>query len=310
MIEITGDVFICHASEDKDEIVRPLANTLKKEGISCWLDEAEILWGDSITEKINEGLTKPLFVIVVLSKNFLSKKYPQRELNAILNIEASTGEVKVLPLIVGNKKTKQDIFKKYPLINDKYYLTWDGRVEHIISELKKRLSKFKKNTQTIDEPAHIPTIEYKAAYIPKVKKKFTQLEKDRFLKKSFNTIKSYFKDALSELESRYTQIETDFTEVNNLKFTSKVYVNGEARCQCIIWIGGMGSSNSIGYYEGPLSIGNDNSYNEMISVEDDGFDLYLKFLMGYPLSQSGDRKFSPDEAAELLWKRFTNPLER
>jgi hypothetical protein len=51
------DVFICHASENKDDVVRPLVQALSEAGVSCWYDEAEIQWGDSITPKVNEGLT-------------------------------------------------------------------------------------------------------------------------------------------------------------------------------------------------------------------------------------------------------------
>ena len=48
-------IFICHASEDKDEIVCPMVEALSQAGISCWYDEAQIGWGDSITKKVNEG---------------------------------------------------------------------------------------------------------------------------------------------------------------------------------------------------------------------------------------------------------------
>ena len=75
---------------------------MKKNGISYWLDKAQINWGDSLTDKVNEGLADSKYVIVVLSNNFLAKRWPQRELNSVLNIEASTGEVKILPLIIGD----------------------------------------------------------------------------------------------------------------------------------------------------------------------------------------------------------------
>ena len=67
------DVFLCHATEDKKEIVRPLCEHLSVAGISCWHDEAEIQWGDSITERINKGLLVSRYVVVVLSPAFLSK---------------------------------------------------------------------------------------------------------------------------------------------------------------------------------------------------------------------------------------------
>jgi len=84
------DVFICHASEDKPEIIKPLVASFEREGISYWYDEVEIKWGHSIPDKINEGLRISRYVIVVISKSFLSKNWPKRELNSALNIEAST----------------------------------------------------------------------------------------------------------------------------------------------------------------------------------------------------------------------------
>ncbi len=89
------EIFICHAGEDKSDIVKPICEALIKSRISVWLDEAEIKWGDSITQKVNDGLRRSRFVIVVLSPSFLKKNWPQRELNSVLNIEASTGEVRV-----------------------------------------------------------------------------------------------------------------------------------------------------------------------------------------------------------------------
>src|SRR5262245_27902206 len=103
------DVFLCHAREDKVEVVRPLATAFEMVGISYWLDEAEIRWGDSITQKVNQGLSISDYVIVVLSTSFLGKKWPQRELYAALNIEASSGEVKALPLLVGSDAEKEAI---------------------------------------------------------------------------------------------------------------------------------------------------------------------------------------------------------
>lgn len=50
------DIFLCHASEDKLKVVKPLVAALNEAGISYWYDEAEIKWGDSVIQKVNEGL--------------------------------------------------------------------------------------------------------------------------------------------------------------------------------------------------------------------------------------------------------------
>lgn len=133
---IMKDIFLCHASEDKANVVRPLSQALIDANISCWLDEAEIYWGDSITKKINHGLANSRFVIVVLSEAFLSKNWPKYELNAMLNIEASSGEVKLLPLLVGSNQ----VLQKLPLLNDKLYLVWNNNSTPIVQALAQRLS--------------------------------------------------------------------------------------------------------------------------------------------------------------------------
>src|SRR5262245_17579059 len=75
------DVFLCHASPDKDSYVRPLARELNARGVSFWLDEAEIAWGASITPKINQGLGTSRYVLVFLSEAFLERNWPQTELS-------------------------------------------------------------------------------------------------------------------------------------------------------------------------------------------------------------------------------------
>lgn len=62
------------------------------------------------------------------------------ELNAVLNIEASTGEVRVLPLLVGSYAQQKEILEAYPLLNDKKYLPWDGDLRKIVEAMFVRLS--------------------------------------------------------------------------------------------------------------------------------------------------------------------------
>ncbi len=135
------DVFICHASKDKEEVVTPMVGAFTQAGITCWYDEAEIKWGDSITRKVNEGLGVSRYVIVVLSEAFIERNWPQRELSALLNTEASTGEVKVLPVLVGSERQRSEILNKYPLLNDKRYISWDGDLGGVVDALCRRLNK-------------------------------------------------------------------------------------------------------------------------------------------------------------------------
>ncbi len=133
------DVFLCHASEDKGSVLTPLREALDSAGISYWFDEAEVEWGDSVTEQVNRGLVLSRFVIVVLSEHFVGKPWPEREFNAALNLESTTGDVKVLPLIVGDDESVKEVIGAYPLLNDKLYLRWKDSGESVVRALRNRL---------------------------------------------------------------------------------------------------------------------------------------------------------------------------
>ena len=127
------DVFICHASEDKLDIARPLHAHLESSGIRCWLDEAEIAWGESIVSKIQEGIARARFVLVILSPTFLSKPWAQKELRASLAIEIATERNIVLPLLVGDPEV---LLSSSPFLKDKRYLEWDGDPKSVERELR------------------------------------------------------------------------------------------------------------------------------------------------------------------------------
>jgi glycosyltransferase involved in cell wall biosynthesis len=135
MKESKPKVFICHASEDKETVVRPIKDAFNKAGIEFWIDEEQIGWGESLIQKVNEGIISSTYILVVLSMNFQKKEWPKREFYAMLNDETTSGIIKVLPLIVGTDSEKAEIIRLNRLICDKKYLTWTGRPNPIVKEL-------------------------------------------------------------------------------------------------------------------------------------------------------------------------------
>ncbi|MFA5118799.1 MAG: toll/interleukin-1 receptor domain-containing protein [Candidatus Omnitrophota bacterium] len=133
------DVFLCHASVDKKEYVKPLLDQLSLTGITYWYDEAEIRWGDSLVGKINEGLRRSRFVLIFLSKNFVERNWPEKELNAAIGLGINSGTTIALPLLIGNDNDIEAILGKYPLLRDKKYERWDKGVDSLIISLKARL---------------------------------------------------------------------------------------------------------------------------------------------------------------------------
>jgi len=109
------DVFISHASEDKDAFVRPLAQALREKGLNIWYDEFTLKLGDSLRESIDRGLATSRYGLVILSHHFFSKDWPQRELNGLF-ATMKAGERRILP--IWHDLTAQDVQKYSPILSD------------------------------------------------------------------------------------------------------------------------------------------------------------------------------------------------
>jgi hypothetical protein len=99
-IKYRWDVFISHASEDKDALARPLAEALRARGFRVWYDEFALKVGDSLRESIDHGLGNSRYGIVILSPKFFAKHWPQRELNGLATREVGRKKV-ILPIWYG-----------------------------------------------------------------------------------------------------------------------------------------------------------------------------------------------------------------
>lgn len=132
-IEKEYDVFISHASEDKEEVVRPLAHALRMEGLKVWYDEFELKIGDSLRRKIDKGLANSKFGIVVLSKAFIKKGWTNYELDGIITKSVS-GEQIILP--IWHNISKKEVIDFSPSLADKLARnTLSNTVEEIANEI-------------------------------------------------------------------------------------------------------------------------------------------------------------------------------
>lgn len=97
MNTVKYDLFISHASEDKEDVVRPLAQRLTELAVSVWYDEFVLRLGDSLSEAIDCGLAQSRFGAVVISKAFMHKAWTKRELRGLVAREVQEGKV-ILPI--------------------------------------------------------------------------------------------------------------------------------------------------------------------------------------------------------------------
>ncbi len=100
------DVFISHASEDKEPFVEELVHALRDREIRVWYDSLNITWGDSLRSQIDKGLNRSTFGIVILSENYIKKGWTQYELEGLFNIEMTKGKT-ILP--IWHNITKQQV---------------------------------------------------------------------------------------------------------------------------------------------------------------------------------------------------------
>lgn len=127
------DVFISHASEDKDAVARPLAEALRNNGLSIWYDEFELRIGDSLRRKIDKGIANSNFGVIVISRDFISKGWTNYELDGLIT-RAVNGEQTMLP--VWHNITKREVINYSPSLADKLARsTTDFTVEEIADEI-------------------------------------------------------------------------------------------------------------------------------------------------------------------------------
>jgi hypothetical protein len=93
----TWDVFISHASEDKDTVARPLRDALTKLGVTVWLDEAQMRIGHSLRRRIDDGIRSSRFGVAVFSDSFFRKGWTNHELDGLVT-RTVAGEQSLLPI--------------------------------------------------------------------------------------------------------------------------------------------------------------------------------------------------------------------
>ena len=126
------DVFISHASEDESSVAAPLAKILAKAGVKVWLDAEQLRVGDSLTSKIDEGLARSHFGIVILSPAFFAKHWPGREL-AGLRAREEEGRKVILP--VWHNVDKSAVASYSPILADAIAVSTERGIDKVANAL-------------------------------------------------------------------------------------------------------------------------------------------------------------------------------
>lgn len=307
------DVALSFAGEDR-AIVEKFANLLKAKNIKVFYDKTEtaILWGKNLVDHLADIYSKKARYCVM----FISQYYPLKKWTNLERTQAQTRAFRdaneyILPVRLDDTEVL-GIAETIGYIDLR-----QQTIENIANEFEKKLANSKRlsNSPSASQLGHAEnaqaiSLPFGTIPLPKVKKSFTQLEKDRFVKEAFEYIKKYFQHALRELKENLPDTDTDFTEINSIEFTCKVYYQGSLKSYCNIWLGDSILPNTIYYSEVTNSLGGDKSINDYLPVIDNEEKLFLQignFGMGY--FSEKEKIATQQQAAEYLWKRFISRLE-
>jgi hypothetical protein len=294
---------------------------LKRQGIIDTWHDRRILAGNEFEGEISENLENADIVLILVSHYFIGSDYCYDiEMKRALERHKKR-ETHLIPIILQPCDWKNAPFGKLLALPkdgkpiSKYSNPNDAFLE--IVEAIRRIAKQVLSKKTDKQFKQIKNkVENKGHVIPEIRssnlrivKEFSDKVKDDFLDASFEYISNFFENSLNELEKRNDRVETNFKRIKSTHFTAIIYINGESRSQCKIWQGGHSTIvGGIAYSTEITSI--DNSYNEMLSVSDDGYSLFLKpFGLAFSNKIGQKENLSKQGAAEYLWSIFINPLQ-
>lgn len=309
-----------HKDEDlRNELETHLA-LLKRQGvISAWHDR-RITAGSDIGKTISTELESSDIVLLLVSAHFLDSDYCfEKEMARALE-KHQDGSAVVIPVILhpcdwhsapfGELRATPTDGKPISM-----YANPHEALAIVATDVREAAERFNHRTsntskvtpRTGSEEASIRRPAERSSNL-RIKRKFDDHERDRFLEDSYEYIARYFEGSLEELGARNAHIKTRFKRLNATSFAAFIYENGERIAQCTVWYGNesFGSSGIAYSHAGELQR---SSYNEMLSVVDDGYTLGLKPLGMQSFGDRHEGALSQQGAAEFYWTIFIRPLQ-
>ena len=307
----------------KDEELRNELEThlapLKREGvISSWHDR-RITAGGDIHESISNHLEESEIILLLVSANFLASDYCyEKEMSRALE-KHEEGTAVVIPVILHPCDWHSSVFGKLRATPT------DGKPVSMYANQHEALAiiagDVREATQALDENPALSTRFDRAESAPeaevdgprssnlRIKRQFDDHERDEFLEDSYEYMARFFAGSLEELAQRNPQIKTRFKRTSETSFSAAIYENGNRVAQCAIWNGGGDRYGTGGIAFSHSGEGARNSFNEQITVTDDGYTLQLKPLGLALHGGSRDDTLSQQGAAAYYWDLLIQPLQ-
>lgn len=318
-------IFFSYSHDDeqyRDQLEKHLAS-LQHEGlIESWHDR-RIVAGSWLEAEIDQQINAADVILLLVSSSFLASRYCYTiEMTRALERHRA-GEAHVVPVIVRACDWQPTPLGQLLAVprDGRPITSWPNYDEAYV-DVAKELRRLIQQRQAQAEPRSAPAavaaspsstdVRPVVTTVPRssnlrLKKEFSDLDGDQFLHETFDFMARFFEASLQELQARNPGVRGQFRQVDANTFTAAIYQQGKRACECSVHLGGGGfRSNGIAYSSDPSARGN--SYNEMISVENDEQAMFLR-PMG--MATFGERqKLTQEGAAELFWGMLIRPVQQ
>jgi len=313
-------LFFSYAHEDetyRNELEIHLS-ALKRQGvIEVWHDR-KILAGSNFDDSIKQELEDADIILLLVSQYFIASEYCYNiEMQRALQ-RHDDGSATVIPVILRNCDWHDMPFGKLmgtpkdgkPISKhadtDDAYMDIVTSIKKVAQSLNPGVEKPQKTVASTVTAATKPQTSLPRSSNLRVKKQFTGIQKHDFIEDTFQYLANFFEGSLKELCERNPHLEYRFKQVDFNHFHCSIYDAGESVSQCKIWIG-EGYMGDIAYSNDITSP--DNTMNDSVNVEDDGFMMYFK-SMGFRVhSDLDNKKMSKEGVAEYFWCNLIEYLQ-
>jgi hypothetical protein len=307
-----------HADEDlRDQLEKQLSMLIRQGVIEPWHDR-RITAGDDFAGAIDSNLEDADIVLLLVSADFLASAYCyDREMARALE-RHEEGSARVIPVILRPCDWTSAPFGKLQALpkNATAVTRWPDRDEALLDVVQGIRKAAESRVRPVPAAERRPTPTTHDARVRsdvpvrssnlRLRKEFSERDRDRFLQETFEFMARFFENSLAELAARNADIEIGFRQVDANRFTAAIYKNGKAEARCTIF---MGSSfgGGIAFRHGETM--ENNSINESLNVEADDQAMYLRALGMARHGGERDAKLSQEGAAEYYWSLLVGNLQ-
>jgi hypothetical protein len=95
----TPQIFLSYASGDSG-VAQRIAEEIRRVGMGVWFSEWELRPGDSIADRIEEGLSASDILLVLLSPRSVSSRWVEHELSTALSRELKSRAITIVPVLI------------------------------------------------------------------------------------------------------------------------------------------------------------------------------------------------------------------